>query len=62
VEEDTWKFFFQESSLDAILAEHVWEHLSLNEASIAAKNCFKYLKHGGYVRVAVPDGYHPSPL
>lgn len=41
-----------------MLAEHVWEHLTLKEASIAFKYCFKYLKHGGYFRIAVPDGYH----
>lgn len=27
----------------------------------AARLCFKYLKPGGYLRVAVPDGYHTDP-
>ena len=27
----------------------------------AAKNCYRHLKTGGHIRVAVPDGYHPSP-
>jgi predicted SAM-dependent methyltransferase len=42
------------------LAEHVWEHLTEKEAYQAAKNCFLFLKPSGYIRVAVPDGYHPS--
>lgn len=57
----SWKKYFKERSLDAIMAEHVWEHLTENEAELAAENCFKFLKHGGYLRVAVPDGYHPLP-
>ena len=41
----------------AFLAEHVWEHMTLEEGYQAAKNCFDYLTAGGYVRVAVPDAY-----
>jgi predicted SAM-dependent methyltransferase len=52
-----WETYFQKSSVDAILAEHVWEHLNLNDGLIAAKRCFEYLKPGGYLRVAVPDGF-----
>ena len=40
-----------ENSVDAILAEHVWEHLDCNAAIVAAQNCFKSLKPGGYIRV-----------
>jgi len=54
----TWKLFFKENSISAILAEHVWEHLSPEDGLIAAKTCFRFLKKGGYVRIAVPDGYH----
>lgn len=39
----------------AFLAEHVWEHMTLEEGLTAAKNCFDYLAGGGYIRVAVPD-------
>lgn len=42
---------------DAMLAEHVWEHMTLEEGLIAAKNCFTYLKPGGYLRCAVPDAF-----
>jgi predicted SAM-dependent methyltransferase len=58
--ENDWAIYLKTNSLDAILAEHVWEHLSKNEAVVAATNCFKFLKPGGYLRVAVPDGLHPN--
>ena len=47
-------------SVNCFLAEHVWEHLSERDAKIAAAVCFKFLKPGAYLRVAVPDGYHPN--
>ncbi|MBQ2955903.1 MAG: hypothetical protein IJE08_05520 [Clostridia bacterium] len=40
---------------EAFLAEHVWEHMTLDEGREAAKNCFDYLSEGGYLRAAVPD-------
>lgn len=52
--------FFKKSSIDAILAEHVFEHLTIEEGQIAARNCFKFIKPGGYLRLAVPDGYFPT--
>lgn len=60
LETNSWDKFFSINSIDAILAEHVWEHLTEQEASIAAHNCFNYLKSHGYIRVAVPDGFKPS--
>lgn len=56
-----WCSNFRPDSLDAILAEHVWEHLSPADAITAARNCFRFLKPGGHLRVAVPDGNHPDP-
>jgi predicted SAM-dependent methyltransferase len=61
LKEIDWKKLFKASSVSAILAEHVWEHLTEEEAVIAAQNCYKYLKPGGYIRVAVPDGLRPDP-
>ena len=58
--EETWLVYFVPGSLDGILAEHVWEHLSANDATRAAEICFKFLKPGGYLRVAVPDGLNPN--
>ena len=59
--ESDWLAFFNPNSLDAILAEHVWEHLTPDQAILAATHCFKFLKPGGHLRVAVPDGFHPDP-
>jgi predicted SAM-dependent methyltransferase len=49
-----------EASIDALLAEHVWEHLTPEEGILAGKVCFRYLKPGGYLRIAVPDGLFPD--
>lgn len=46
---------FEPESIYAMLAEHVWEHMTLDEGILAAKNCFDFLKPGGYIRCAVPD-------
>lgn len=56
----TWKNKFDKNSITAILAEHVWEHLTYQEGIIAAKTCYGYLKSSGYIRCAVPDGYFPN--
>lgn len=46
--------------IDNILAEHVWEHLTEEQTFLANKNCFRFLKKGGVLRIAVPDGFHPD--
>ena len=56
-----WSRVFAENSIDAILAEHVWEHLTPEQGLVAARNCLRFLKPGGYLRVAVPDGLHLDP-
>ncbi|WP_077329557.1 class I SAM-dependent methyltransferase [Virgibacillus siamensis] len=58
--EHTWKNRFEVNSISAILAEHVWEHLTYQQGLEAAKRCYTYLKTGGYIRCAVPDGYFPD--
>ncbi|WP_044338826.1 class I SAM-dependent methyltransferase [Rossellomorea aquimaris] len=60
LDERTWENRFDECSIDAILAEHVWEHLTYEEGIEAAEICRKYLKPSGYIRCAVPDGYFPD--
>lgn len=60
-DERSWARMFQPNSLEAVLAEHVLEHLTFPEAVAAVRNCFKYLKPNGYFRIAVPDGFHPEP-
>ncbi|MBM7839173.1 putative SAM-dependent methyltransferase [Alkalihalobacillus xiaoxiensis] len=55
-----WEEHFPQSSLQAILAEHVWEHLTYEEGVQAAALCYDFLQPSGYVRCAVPDGYFPN--
>ncbi len=55
-----WKKCFSVNSVDAILAEHVWEHFTREEGILTARLCYHYLKPGGYLRIAVPDGFHPN--
>jgi predicted SAM-dependent methyltransferase len=57
----TWRRFLAEHSVDAILAEHVWEHLSDADGLQAALTCHRFLRPHGRLRIAVPDGNHPSP-
>ena len=54
---NTWEEWFGERRADALLCEHVFEHLTEQEARDASKICFDFLKPGGFLRVAVPDGY-----
>jgi predicted SAM-dependent methyltransferase len=58
--DENWQRYFRVNSIDALLTEHVWEHLTEEEGRTAAGNCFAYLKPGGYLRIAVPDGFHPN--
>ncbi len=53
----SWQQFFTPASLDRLLAEHVFEHLSWADCRIALEHCYRYLKPGGLLRIAVPDGY-----
>lgn len=46
--------------IDNIMAEHVWEHLTETQTALANRNCYKYLKKKGRLRIAVPDGFHPD--
>lgn len=55
-----WEQHFSLNSLSAVLAEHVWEHLSYEEGREAARICFDFLKPGGYIRCAVPDVFFPD--
>ena len=59
--ETDWQRYFIPDSIAVILAEHVWEHLASAEGFAAAKLCHRYLKPGGHLRIAVPDGFHPDP-
>jgi predicted SAM-dependent methyltransferase len=60
-DDTTFSVLFSTATVSNFLAEHVWEHLSPDEAAKACQNCFAYLKSGGILRIAVPDGLHPDP-
>ncbi len=46
---------FESSSVDAIYASHVWEHLHLHDAVTALKECRRVLRNRGILRLAVPN-------
>ena len=54
-------FYWKPNSRSIFLAEHVWEHLHSSEVIRANANCFEFLRPGGRLRIAVPDGFHPDP-
>lgn len=58
---ESWAALFTPNSIEMVLSEHVWEHLTLEQGTKALENIAKYLKKGGHVRIAVPDGYHSDP-
>ncbi len=58
----TWAAGYEAGTIDALLCEHVWEHLTEAEGRAAARLCFEFLRPGGYLRVAVPDRNFPDPV
>lgn len=56
-----WERGFGEHRIDAIFAEHVWEHLTESDGKRGAEQCYNYLKPGGCLRIALPDKNHPDP-
>ncbi|TES52786.1 SAM-dependent methyltransferase [Halalkalibacterium halodurans] len=56
-DQSMWEKRFTPESISAILAEHVWEHLTFREGVEAANICYDFLKPSGYIRCAVPDGF-----
>jgi predicted SAM-dependent methyltransferase len=58
---EDWAALFDEHSIDRLLAEHLFEHLSEDECLASFLLCYRYLKPGGRLRVAVPDGLRPDP-
>lgn len=61
LDRSTWEAWFGERRADALLCEHVWEHLTETQGRAAARLCFDFLKPGGVLRVAVPDANFPDP-
>ncbi len=60
LDKGSWKRFFGNAKAEALLCEHVYEHLTFEEGKIAAKTIYHYLRPGGFIRVAVPDRHFPD--
>jgi predicted SAM-dependent methyltransferase len=60
-DQKNWDFLLKKRTVSNVFAEHVWEHLTPQQADLGNKNIFQYLKTGGRFRLAVPDGLHPDP-
>ncbi len=58
---ESFNQLFQDKKVSRFLAEHVFEHISFENAFIALKNCYDYMDNGAAIRIAVPDGFHPNP-
>lgn len=56
--EGDWLKIMGANKADNFLAEHVFEHLTLQQNKIVIGLIYKYLKPKGTLRFAVPDGYH----
>jgi len=59
--EDHWHEILGRHRVAKVMAEHVWEHLTADDARRAQRNAHAFLKPGGHLRLAVPDGRHPDP-
>ena len=55
-----WRRLFEPNSIDALCAEHLWEHLTADAGLQAARNAYCFLRPGARLRIAVPDGLNPS--
>lgn len=59
---DHWRRVFKGQQLVThAVAEHVFEHLTYEEAGRALQHLHKHMTPGGRIRIAVPDGYNPDP-
>ncbi len=59
--EKDWETVFGRRRAHCMMAEHVFEHITAEQTVKANAICFRYLKPGGAIRVAVPDGFNPDP-
>lgn len=50
-----------EDRVGRVMAEHVFEHIPPQLIPAALRNIYRFLKPGGTLRIAVPDGHNPDP-
>jgi predicted SAM-dependent methyltransferase len=55
-----WRRIFRRGSIDRILAEHVIEHWSADQFRLFLRLVRPFLSEQGFMRIAVPDGFHPD--
>ncbi len=55
-----WRSLFPPHSIERLLAEHVFEHLSAAQFAQFLQLAPRYLAPGARIRIAVPDGNHPD--
>ena len=62
VRESHWQRLFnsRKKRVERVLAEHVFEHLTLDEMRKALNLIYKNMVYGGSLRIAVPDGNNPK--
>ncbi len=59
--EDHWnRLFNSQKRVKRVLAEHVFEHLTVVEMRNSLKLIFENMVEGGSLRIAVPDGNNPN--
>jgi predicted SAM-dependent methyltransferase len=46
---------FESQTFDVVYHSHFLEHLSMKDARFMVAECHRILKHGGMIRVVVPD-------
>jgi predicted SAM-dependent methyltransferase len=46
---------FPSGSVDAIFAEHLFEHLTYDQGTVLMRECARVLRPGGVLRIGVPD-------
>jgi predicted SAM-dependent methyltransferase len=56
-----WSYIFPQGSIDRILAEHVIEHWTEDDFRLFLRVVQPFLSEQGFIRIAVPDGFHPDP-
>jgi predicted SAM-dependent methyltransferase len=47
--------FLPEGQFDAVFSEHFFEHITRKAAMTLLQDCFRALKPGGHLRIAIPD-------
>ncbi|MCX6183039.1 MAG: hypothetical protein NT150_14055 [Bacteroidetes bacterium] len=61
LKKEDWQYFFEGCTIDNLLAEHVFEHLTQEQSKLALELAAPFVKKGGVFRIAVPDGFNPDP-